>query len=236
MINEDVLIKFSRENKDTLFPDLDWVERAKKINDWIRFVRDWDFKGLGMGDMNLIQSLNVKPGTRIILPGDEVNATILGLVLRRKDTAVELEIEALGCGTDYLRDPDRKLRYGTKIYPDLRDYPFALDVISKAKVSAGPTYYFFSKSIRDNRINRAQDPNIAKRMVLGSLRSNLFGDTRIRVQHLQYLRRIEEEAMYPINELGLPETDILYRIIYALPDENKVKEILNERLEKSTTD
>ena len=103
--------------------------------------------------MNLIQNLSVKPGTRIILPGDEVNATILGLVLRRKDTAVELEIEALGCGTDYKRDPDRKLKYGTKIYPDLRDYPFALEVISKAKVSAGPTYYFFSKSIRESSIS-----------------------------------------------------------------------------------
>ena len=227
MINEDILIKFSRQNPD-IFPNLDWVESSIAIRDWIRFIRDWDFKGLGTDDMDLIRDDKVKEGTRIILPGNKDEASILGLVLRRQGDAIELEIEALGCGTDYKRDPDRLLRYGTKIYPLITDYRFILELTSKPRVSAGSTYYFFSKSVRDNRLNiDPRSPENSRRMILGSLKSNLYNnDERIRAQYLHYIRRIEEESKKVINALRLPEDDILSKIYRALPDINKVKDLL----------
>ena len=227
MINEDILIKFSRQNPD-IFPNLDWVESSIAIRDWIRFIRDWDFKGLGTDDLDLIQDDKVKEGTRIILPGNKDEASILGLVLRRHEDAIELEIEALGCGTDYKRDPDRLLRYGTKIYPLITDYRFILELTSKPRVSAGSTYYFFSKSVRDNRLNiDPKSPWNSRRMILGSLKSNLYNkDERIRAQYLHYIRRIEDESKKVINALRLPEDDILSKIYGALPDINKVKDLL----------
>lgn len=234
MINEDILIKFSREHNG-LFGEQDWIERAIMLREKIRFIRDWDFQGIGTDDLNLLDSLSVKPGTRIILPGNSYTATILGQVLRRKDTLIELEIDAIGCGTDYKRDPDRLLRYGTKIYPDLRDYKFILELISKPRTAAGSTYYFFSKSMRDNRLNIVKgDPELSRRLIIGSLISNLCGpDDRIRAQHMHYIRRIDDEIKITLDQLRLPESDILVRLYDALPDENKMKEILYERLEKS---
>lgn len=235
MINEDVLIKFSREH-DGLFGEQDWIERAITLREKIRFIRDWDFQGIGLNDLSLLDNLSVKPGTRIILPGDSEVATILGQVIRMKDTLIELEIEAIGCGTDHERDPDRLLRFGTKIYPDLRNFKFILELISKPRTAAGSTYYFFSKSMRDNRLNIVKDdPELSKRMIIGSLISNLCGpDDRIRAQHMHYIRRLDKEIKMIIDRLNPPKSDILVRLYNALPNENKVKEILYERLEKST--
>lgn len=235
MINEDILIKFSRGHNG-LFGKQDWIERAVELRDRIRFIRDWDFQGIGTDDLNLLDSLDVKPNTRIILPGNSNIATILGQVIRRKDTFIELEIDALGCGTDYERDPDRLLRYGTKIYPDLKDYKFILELASKPRTAAGSTYYFFSKSMRDNRLNIVKnDPELSRRLIIGSLISNLCGpDDRIRAQHMHYIRRIDNEMKITLGQLNLPESDLLVRLYNALPNELKMKKILYEGLEKST--
>ena len=230
MINEDIMIKFSRSHEG-LFGEQDWIERAIELRERIRFIRDWDFKGIGTDDLNLIESLEVNPGTRVILPGNKYEATILGQVLRRKDTLAEIEIDAIGCGTDEKRDPDRLLRYGTKIYPDLKDYPFILELTSKPRTAAGSTYYFFSKSIRDNRLNISMsNPGLSKRLIIGSLISNLCGpDDRIRVQHMHYIRRITDEMKWVIEKLKLSDKDILVQLYNALPNEEKMRRILNER-------
>ena len=223
MINDDVLIGYSRRNPR---PGLDWIEQAQRLFRDIRFIRDRDFTGLGLNDMDLIESWKVEPGNRIVLPGNSVEASIVGIVLRKnlENDAIELEIEALGCGTDEVRDPDRKLRYGTKIYPCLRDYDWVLRINSKARANAGSLYYFFSKAPRDNRINRSEDPEIATRMIIGSLRSNLLGDTRVRAQYMHLLRRIFKE----IERLENPA--VVLREIWTAGEKqiDKIKKIITE--------
>ena len=123
MINDDVLIKYARGRLAQghlmgLEPD-NWV-------DYVRFLQKQllacklGFPGIGDDDISIISINQVKPGIRLILDDnldancgrtDTDRAPILGIVkeFAEEPGYVYFEIEGIGSGTDFERDPDRNL-------------------------------------------------------------------------------------------------------------------------------
>lgn len=234
MINDDILIKYSILNNFGGFGD--WVSHVKYLSKQLRDIRDNDFNGIGSNDLSLISPNEVKIGKRLILcdyldrnGGSEDNACILGLVTRinpQNSLIIELEIEGLGRRSDINRDPDRFLKWGTKIYPDLSNYPCLLEMITKPKDDGGSVYYYYNKSPRDLRINYTPgEPSKSMRSILGTLRNvcleDLNSEKRHRAQHMHTYRRVREEIISLLKEL--PGNNLLIELMKILEGANKLK-------------
>lgn len=204
MINDDILIKYSISTSS----GEDWVTHVKRLSRQLRDIRDNDFSGIGSDDLSLTSPSKVRIGMRLILcdyldrnGGSEENASILGMVTRinpENPFIVEMEIEGIGGRPDFSRDPDRYLRWGTKIYPDLSHYPCLLEMTSKPKDDGGSVYYFYNKSPRDLRTNYVKgEPEKSKRAILGTLRNvsqeDLWGGSRNRSQLMHSYRKVWKE-------------------------------------------
>lgn len=205
MINDDILIKYSIA---TNYGGMgDWVTHVKYLSKQLRGIRDKDFLGIGANDLSLISPGDVKAGDRVILcdylggnPGHPMMASVLGLVTRinpRDPMIVEIEVEGLGSRPDFLRDPDRLLKWGSKIYPDLREYPCLLRLDTKPRSDGGAVYYYYNKSPRDLRINYMPGrPEESRRAILGTLRNTALEDlsgVRGRAQYMHTYRRVGKE-------------------------------------------
>lgn len=206
MINDDILIKYSITHNFGGYDD--WVSHVKKLSSQIRKIRDYDFTGIGLGDLSLISPGDVRPGDRIILSGDLGDnddmsfdgASILGLITRinpEDPMIIELVIEGLGSGPDFYRDNDRLLKWGTKVYPSLREFPCLLRMDTKPKSDGGAVYYYYNKSPRDLRTNYIFGlPEFSRRAILGTLRNTSQEDlsgVRPRAQYLHTYRRVAKE-------------------------------------------
>lgn len=214
MINDDILIKYSIKNNFGGYSD--WVSHVKSLSSQIRDIRDNDFMGIGLGDLSLISPNDVRPGKRIILcdyldlnSGHTMMASILGLVTRinpENPMIIELEVEGLGKRPDFLRDPQRLLKWGSKIYPDLSKYPCLLEMITKPKSDGGAVYYYYNKSPRDLRINYLPShPKESREAILGTLWNTSqedLSEVRPRAQYFHTYRRVATEIRNLLRETG----------------------------------
>ncbi|MDE7347707.1 MAG: hypothetical protein K2N48_13325, partial [Muribaculaceae bacterium] len=246
MINDDVLIKYSISKNYGGYGD--WVSHVKVLSRQIRDIRDNDFTGIGLDDLSLTAPGDVKIGDRIILcdyldqnGGDQENASILGLVIRispEDPWIIEIEIEGIGRRSDFKRDPERSLRWGTKIYPDLRSYPTLLRLDTKPRPDGGAVYYYFSKSPRDLRVNYLPG-NIfnSKRAILGTLMNTAQEDlsqVRPRAQYMHTYRRVSKEIGKLLSEIDYKDLwwEDLRRLISGATSENsqEISKVVWEKL------
>lgn len=249
MINDDVLIKYSISNNFGGYDD--WVSHVKVLSRQLRNIRDHDYTGIGLDDLSLISPSDIKTGDRVILSGvlgdnDDMSfdgASILGLITRinpEDPMIVELEIEGLGSQPDFYRDNDRLLKWGTKIYPDLRGYPCILRLDTKPKSDGGAVYYYYNKSPRDLRVNYVPGlPDFSRRAILGTLRNTSQEDLsgiRPRAQYLHTYRRVAKEIKGLLTET--PKDNLLRKLLEIIQGatKEKSKEISTKVWEKLRED
>lgn len=151
MVNDDILIKFSRKRgyKYT------WPDQVIKMK-----VRMMDMKlgfpGIGNDHISLVEFKTIKPGDIFIYDpyvesgngvGDEAP------VMLRVLESGECTVEGIGCGWDSLRDPDRtKIRWKDIVsMPPLDPSFLVFRVDIRPTLNGGPGYYYFFKSYRDMR-------------------------------------------------------------------------------------
>jgi hypothetical protein len=165
MINDDVLIKYARSrlaqgHTMDLEPD-NWVDYVRFLSKQLLACK-LGFPGIGDDDISIIRLDQVRPGIRLILDDnldancgrtDTDRAPILGQVKDFSETKghVWFEIEGIGSGTDFERDPDRLLRWGQVHEVNLLEYPCLLSMDSKPRPDGGPVYYYYNKHPRDSR-------------------------------------------------------------------------------------
>ena len=165
MINDDVLVKYARgrlASGHTLGLDPEnWVDYVKFLKAQILACK-LGFPGIGDDDLSIIGPDKVRPGLRVILDDnldcncgrtDTDRAPILGIVVDFTETpgVVMFEIEGIGAGTDFERDPDRLLRWGQTRPVRITDYQCILSMDSKPRPDGGPVYYYYNKHPRDSR-------------------------------------------------------------------------------------
>lgn len=162
MINDDILVKFSKNRIKEGHALLgNWVDYTRLLQDQLLYII-LGFPGIGRNDLSLISNDSLQVGQRLILDAnfdgnigviDTDIAAVMGVVLQYDPlTKVGLlEIEGIGQGTDFSRDPDRNLKWRDIIEIDFKDYPTILEVISKPRSDGGSVYYYFMKHNRDSR-------------------------------------------------------------------------------------
>jgi len=152
MVNDDILIKFSRKRgyKDT------WPDQVNKMK--IRMTEmKLGFPGIGNDHISLVEYGQIKPGDLFIYDpyieagsgtGDEAP-----MMLKFLEDGT-CYIEGIGCGLDSKRDPDRTLfRWRDIISPPPIDSGFLVfRVDTRPTLNGGPGYYYFFKSYRDFRM------------------------------------------------------------------------------------
>ncbi len=164
MINDDILIKYARsrlDSGDTRYPT--WVDYVRDLKPQLLRCK-LGFPGFSDSDLSLISPGQVSPGTRLILDDNlDINrggrpetdaAPILGIVREFVPGVpghVMFEIEGIGSGTDFERDPQRLLRWGQVHEIDLGRWPLLLRLDSKPRSDGGPVYYYYNKHPRDSR-------------------------------------------------------------------------------------
>lgn len=164
MINDDVIVKYARTRMaggHTLwFESGNWPDYVRMLKQQILEVK-LGFPGIGDEDLSLIGCGQAAVGKRVILSDnldancgstDTDHAPILGLILGIDSEGYGLiEIEGIGSGLDFTRDPDRLLRWGQQHAIQLLDYQTILEVTSKPRPDGGSVYYYFNKHPRDAR-------------------------------------------------------------------------------------
>lgn len=163
MINDDILIKYSIQRlNEKHFP-------SSKINNWVDYTRlllkqihecMLGFPGIGYGDITIIRPCDVTPNIRIILDDNldcncgtmnTDHAPILGIVREKKEEKIIFEIEGIGCGYDFTRDPFRNLQWRDIIEVNINNYQTILRMDSKPRNNGGSVYYYYNKHTRDSR-------------------------------------------------------------------------------------
>lgn len=164
MINEDTIVKYSVEQLKRNFmpkPECNnWVDYSRFLIHQIKYIKD-GFPGISDSDLQLIDLDKVIPGIRIILDDNlDANcgvtntdhAAILGLVKEKTgDNKILIEIEGIGQGFDFTRDPDRNLKWKKEFVVDLNKYHCILQMITTPREDGSPVYYYYYKSTRDSR-------------------------------------------------------------------------------------
>lgn len=162
MINTDTLVKYTRRAISSgKMRMTNWVDYTRLLREQIIYIIQ-GFPGIGMTDISVLQNTGIQNGDRVILDDnldyncgrlDTDHAPILGVITNLDPGSgnFELEIEGLGKGTDFSRDPDRLLRWGNRITLNLGSWPTILRVDSKPRPDGGPLYYYFMKHCRDSR-------------------------------------------------------------------------------------
>lgn len=153
MINDDVLIKIARSRgfKYT------WPEQVIRMKSKITEMKI-GFPGIGNDHLSLVTFKEIKNGDIFIVDENfeyDNSTDNAPLMLKKLDTNKYM-IEAIGCGLDSVRDPERiKFRWKDVLEVDNLLNPeylvFRLDARPKYLIG-GPAYYFFYKSYRDNRL------------------------------------------------------------------------------------
>lgn len=151
MVNDDILIKYSRKRgyKYT------WPEQVVKMKARMMEMK-LGFTGIGNNHISLIEFKDLKEGDIFIYDpyvesgngtGDE--APLMLRILPSGDCY----IEGIGCGWDSERDPDRiKFRWKDVIpMPSLDPSFLVFRVDIRPTLNGGPGYYYFFKSYRDLR-------------------------------------------------------------------------------------
>lgn len=160
MINDDTIVKYSIQRLKLGFsPDpniQDWVDYTRFLKEQIQYIK-LGFTGLGDGDISLVTWNHVQSGDRIILDDNldcnsgsysTDHAALMGII----NADCTFEIEAIGQGYDFTRDPDRVLLSPGKIIQiDPKQYHTVLRVDAKPRPDGGSLYYFFNKSVHDSR-------------------------------------------------------------------------------------
>jgi hypothetical protein len=160
MINDDIIVKYSIQRLKLGFsPDpsiQDWVDYTRFLKEQIQYIK-LGFTGLGDGDISLVTWNHVQSGDRIILDDNldcnsgsysTDHAALMGII----NADCTFEIEAIGQGYDFTRDPDRVLLSPGKIIQiDPKQYHTILRVDAKPRPDGGSLYYFFNKSVHDSR-------------------------------------------------------------------------------------
>ena len=151
MVNDDILIKYSRKRGHKY----DWPDQVNKMK-YRMMEMKLGFPGIGNDHISLVEFSTIKPGDYFIYDpyvesgngtGDE--APMMLRVLPNGDCV----IEGIGCGWDSQRDPDRTKFRWKDIVPmpplDPNFLVFRVDI--RPTLNGGPGYYYFFKSYRDQR-------------------------------------------------------------------------------------
>ena len=161
MINDDILVKYARnrEKSGQYIIGQDWVEYVKFLKSQILTCK-LGFPGFSDSDLSLITPELVISGARIILDDnldancgftDTDHAPILGLVISRSGDNVTLEIEGIGAGLDFTRDPDRLMTWGQMYTVNINNWHLILRLDTKPRPNGGPVYYYYERYTRDSR-------------------------------------------------------------------------------------
>ena len=151
MVNDDILIKFSRKrgHKYT-WPDQVNLMKARMTE------MKLGFPGIGNDHISLVEFRTIKPGDIFIYDpyielgngaGDEAP------VMLRVLESGECFVEGIGCGWDSVRDPGRTVIRWRDIVsmPPLDSNFLVFRVDIRPTLNGGPGYYYFFKSYRDMR-------------------------------------------------------------------------------------
>jgi len=154
MINDDILVKYARSKGI-----IEWPDYVNYLKTQIQECKS-GFPGFSDTDLSLVGPDKAIPGTRVILddnfdsncgtPNTD-HAPILGYIHDRIGDIVRIEIEGIGSGLDFTRDPDRKLRWGQIHEIDITRWHAILRLDSKPKPDGGPIYYYYNRHPRDSR-------------------------------------------------------------------------------------
>lgn len=161
MINDDILIKYSLKRINEGHPlRSNWVDYTRLLRSQIDFIKS-GFPGIGDGDLSIMSVDQIQAGMRVILDdnldnnrGQETDSAAL-LVLIKDMTPdkskIVIEIEGIGAGTDFQRDPDRRLKWRDVYEVETRHWPTVLQMTSKPRTDGGAVYYYYNKATRDSR-------------------------------------------------------------------------------------
>jgi hypothetical protein len=165
MINDDILIKYSRTRLSENFqpgPKEDnWIDYTRTLRRQIQECK-LGFPGIGDGDLDICRPWDCKPGWRVILSDnldancgstETDHAPILGLILEidPSNGIALIEVEGIGEGLDFTRDPGRNIRPGTKLHVGLSGYQTILHMTATPRCDGGSVYYYYNKHPRDSR-------------------------------------------------------------------------------------
>ena len=164
MINDDILVKYSinrlKEGYQPTPAENNWVDYTRLLKKQILECK-LGFPGIGDGDLTLARPWDIVPGMRIILDdnldynsgqiGDTAPLLVLVESIDSSNGVALVEIEGIGCGYDFIRDPDRNLKWRDKISIGLGDYQTILIMTAKPRNDGGSVYYYYNKHTRDSR-------------------------------------------------------------------------------------
>lgn len=163
MINDDSLVKYSIEQLNSGFlptPDSNnWVDYTRLLKKQIDTLKS-GFPGFSNSDLSLLRPTQVQVGMRIIFDDnldcncgrlDTDTAPLLAEILEISNSIANVEILGIGAGYDFIRDPERNIRWRSRLSIDLRNYHLLIQLITVPKPNGSPVYYYFNKSIRDYR-------------------------------------------------------------------------------------
>lgn len=150
MLNDDVLIKFSRIRGHRYT----WPEQVWRMKERLEHVKS-GFPGIRNNHLDLIEFRYIKEGDIFIhdryLEGGSGDEAPIMYRITEPWTA---EIEGIGIGQDSRRDPDRtKIRVWDTVGLGeiLNPGDLVLRVNVRPTENGGPGYYYFFKSYRDFR-------------------------------------------------------------------------------------
>lgn len=151
MINDDILIKFSRNRGHVI----DWPQQVRYMRNRLYDVKS-GFPGIRNDHMDIIEFKDVKLGDYFIYD-PYLETGQVGDIAPKMFRVLENNkyiIEGIGCGLD-LQDPDRQ-KYRYKDIVPVTDFPIhpnalCLRVNVRPGLTGGPGYYYFLKSYRDFR-------------------------------------------------------------------------------------
>lgn len=151
MVNDDILIKFSRKRgyKYT------WPDQVNRMKSRMTEMK-LGFPGIGNDHISLVEFGSIKSGDIFIYDPYIESGNGIGdeapLMLRVLPSG-ECIIEGIGCGWDSQRDPDRtKFRWKDVLpMPSLDPSFLVFRVDIRPTLNGGPGYYYFFKSYRDMR-------------------------------------------------------------------------------------
>lgn len=151
MVNDDILIKFSRKRgyKYT------WPDQVNKMKSRMTEMK-LGFPGIGNDHISLVEFGLIKPGDIFIydpyIESGNGNGDEAPIMLRVLESG-ECFVEGIGCGWDLVRDPNRiNIRWKDIIsMPPIDKNFLVFRVDIRPTLNGGPGYYYFFKSYRDFR-------------------------------------------------------------------------------------
>ena len=152
MINDDILIKFSRSRGHKF----DWPQHVRYMRNRLYDVK-LGFPGIKNDHIDLVTMSDIQPGDYFIIDPylESMNVGSQAPKMFKLLDNGKYSIEGIGYGLD-IDDPDRnKYRYKDIISTipfNINENSLCIRVNVRPDLTGGPGYYYFYKSYRDFRM------------------------------------------------------------------------------------